>query len=264
MAAKKSGSAVDSAQLANVSMTEEPDSGSMLRFRGKIGRCDGDILIDSGATSNYVSEEFVTKNRMKTTKTAGVRVQLADGTICECTARLPRAEVKIGPCRDKADFYVLPMLGNDVILGAVWLTTMNPQIDWQTKTITIQQGGHSIRLRPEGRPSTTVLNDGELTTLTAKQANKAIRQGARHFLAFIRPVSASQQVCGIFGDGAGETPWIQCEADRQEGDADHLGNADYPVNEKSALRTVQACKFVDLSESMKKTPAMTKRVKSEV
>ena len=174
MAAKRSGAA--SPSKISVSMAEGSAADSLLRFRGKIGRCDGDILIDSGASFNFISEEFVMKNRMKTTLIDGPRVQVADGTIYHCTAILPKTHVKIGPYRSKVSYYVLPMRGNEAILGTPWLTTANPQIDWQTKTITIQDNGHEIRLQPES-PRSTQPEDG-LTTLTALQANKEIRRGA--------------------------------------------------------------------------------------
>ena len=157
LAASKSGAARSSTAQIDDGTTAESDSDSVLRFSGKIGRHDGDILIDSGATYNFISEAFVKKNRLRTTMTnSPIKVQLADGTTYECAAFLPSVEVKIGPYRSKASYYVLPMRGNDAILGTSWLTTTNPQIDWRTKTITIRQGGHEIRLRPDGLPSTSL------------------------------------------------------------------------------------------------------------
>ena len=51
-----------------------------MHFSGKIGRCDATILLDSGASFNFISAAFVTKNHMKTHKLNGPTVQLADGT----------------------------------------------------------------------------------------------------------------------------------------------------------------------------------------
>jgi hypothetical protein len=150
---------------------------------------------------------------MKTTAINGPAVQVADGTIYNCTAIILKAEVKIGPYRGKTSYYVLPLNGNDAILGAPWLTTTNPRIDWRTKTITIRQGGHEVRLQPERPPSTQ--RDGELTTLTALQANKELRRGATPMLAFIRPASSHVSDAGDndhLERGTWEIPGIQTES----------------------------------------------------
>ncbi len=64
MAARRSDAAFSA--IGSIGTMEGTASESLLRFSGKVGRCDGEILIDSGATSNFISEEFVLKNRMMT------------------------------------------------------------------------------------------------------------------------------------------------------------------------------------------------------
>ncbi len=82
-AARRSGAAkrLDSSVEATVSTAEEAGVNSMLKFQGKIGRCDSHILIDSGAAFNFFSAAFIQKNRMKIKLIDGPRVQLADGKI---------------------------------------------------------------------------------------------------------------------------------------------------------------------------------------
>ncbi|GAB4814481.1 hypothetical protein N2152v2_001527 [Parachlorella kessleri] len=150
---------------------------------GKIGRCDAGLLIDSGATYNFISADFIAKNRQRTKRVDGPTVQLADGTTYTCATILPAAEVKIGPYRGKAHFYVLPLSSNDAILGASWLAETNPAIDWATRTVTIRQHGHEIRLQPDDH---AVPTSASLKPLTAKQANKQLRKGGIPILAYVR------------------------------------------------------------------------------
>lgn len=250
LAAQRSG-------IIQAASSASKDAEMMLRFKGKLGRCDGDILIDSGATFNFIAEDFVSKNRMTTQATDGPRVQVADGTTYHCTTMLSTVDVKIGPYRNKTSFYVLPLRGNDAILGTPWLTTNNPHINWRTKTVTIRQGAHVIRLQPEGAPSTS--DGGELTTLTASRANKEIRQGATAYLAIVRPISQPESgTCEARSyepvRGAGEIPRILCGADRQISGADH-----FAVNE--VMTTGSATEH--LQDSQLAPENLVKKVKSK-
>jgi hypothetical protein len=127
MAARKTGQQLE--QPIPVGSLNNAEADSMLRFSGKVGRCEASVLIDSGATFNFIAQDFTIKHRMKPKTVDGPTVQLADGTIYKCTSILPKAEVKIGPYRGKAHMYILPLMGNDVILGNQWLTETNPSID---------------------------------------------------------------------------------------------------------------------------------------
>lgn len=154
----------------------------MLHFNGKVGRCDATILIDSGATFNCISSDFITKNRLKTKIVQGPLVHLADGTRYECNSILPLAKIRIGPYTGKAPAYVLPLKGNDVILGNDWLTLTNPLINWREKTVTINQHGQTIVLRP---------NTNSSSFISAKEATRAIHNGALGYLALIHEVDTS-------------------------------------------------------------------------
>ena len=120
-----------------------------MHFSGKIGRCDATILLDSGASFNFISAAFVTKNHMKTHKLNGPTVQLADGKIYQCTESLPTANLKIGPYLTKIPLLVLPLKGRDVILGSPWLYSANPSINWRKRSVTLRQFGQELVLTPD-------------------------------------------------------------------------------------------------------------------
>ena len=104
---------------------------NLLTFQGKIGRCHARILIDSGATENFVAQTFLDKNKMKTvTIPDGPKVELADGGRYDCTQALKQATLYIGPYQEEILAYAMPLKHHDVILGKSWLSANNPAINW--------------------------------------------------------------------------------------------------------------------------------------
>lgn len=125
---------------------------SPLAFHGKIGRCDTKVIIDSGATLNFVSQAFIHKHKFKAaTIKDGPTVVLADGTSHRCERVLPKASLKIGPYQATLErLFILPLhVKYDVILGKPWLHEANPTIDWATNTVNLQNRGHRVTLHPD-------------------------------------------------------------------------------------------------------------------
>ena len=74
----------------------EPDSSPpVLIYSGKIGRCPAALLIDSGASYNFIADSYIAKHRLTTTAIDGPTIQLADGTLYSVTRQLT-GTVRIG------------------------------------------------------------------------------------------------------------------------------------------------------------------------
>jgi Reverse transcriptase (RNA-dependent DNA polymerase)/Retroviral aspartyl protease len=139
------------------------------------------VLIDSGATENFISKEFATKNKLKMREVRnGPTVRLADGNSYNCLQKV-NCMVHVGPYSTRVDAFVFPLPQFDVILGTPWLLEVNPQIDWQ-------QG--SVSLTTADGPVTLYTNEDYSITrkhlLTAMQAARAIEAGDEAFLLIIR------------------------------------------------------------------------------
>ena len=80
-----------------------PAHGSPLVFKGKIGRCHANILVDSGAAGNFVSQDFVAKHRLPTIPVEGPEVRLADNSSYTCNAKLAIRRLMIGPYIEHMD-----------------------------------------------------------------------------------------------------------------------------------------------------------------
>jgi len=94
------------------------------------------ILIDSGATGNFIRSSFAEENRFKSSDLPQQSVvTLADGSQRTTGKLIAGASIRIGSYSDKLDLVSLPLTGYDVILGMPWLYHYNPMIDWRKKII---------------------------------------------------------------------------------------------------------------------------------
>jgi hypothetical protein len=113
------------------------DERTMLTVDGTIEGRRAHILIDSGASVDFVSENFVQRQQIATTKLhPPLRVNLADGTIRQCDRRILRAEMDVSDRKYEVNLTVLPLRHYDAVLGMTWLRRYNPHIDWRQLTVT--------------------------------------------------------------------------------------------------------------------------------
>ena len=153
----------------------------VLIYSGKIGRCPAALLIDSGASYNFIADSYIAKHRLTTTLINGPTIQLADGNLYNVTRQLT-GTVRIGAYIGKLTAYALPLqCSYDVILGTPWLTANNPMIDWRQRSITVQQHGQSIVLRPTDLPQ-----QAKSPYLSTLQVYHQMHRGALLFLAIVR------------------------------------------------------------------------------
>lgn len=171
------------AKLSTAVPTSDYDGARPLQFRGQIGHCPAKVMIDSGATDNFISASYVNQFGLRTTRIQGPTVQLPNGTQCTCTEALQIARLRIGPHHEILALRVLPLEGHEVILGSTWLHKHNPEINWREGTMTLTTDGSRYTLWSEldYRPQANGL-------LTAISAARALRKGAEAYLAILRAV----------------------------------------------------------------------------
>src|SRR3954447_5262400 len=63
-------------ELSSITSTKE----QLLRFNGTINGCQAWILLDSGASRNFISTEFVNQNCLTTAEIKSFKVKFADGS----------------------------------------------------------------------------------------------------------------------------------------------------------------------------------------
>ena len=127
------------------------------------GKCFGNpvsVLVDSGATDDFVGKHFVDSQTNAPVMTCKPRaVKLADGTKCS-VEYVVSAALQLGELHEARSLLVTELDGYDVILGKPWLTAHNPSIDWIADTVTVNAVAGSEAAPcggpPRGQPVTLV------------------------------------------------------------------------------------------------------------
>ena len=118
-------------------VTSASGHSSLIKLSGAIGPHSAIVLVDCGATGNFVSSSFVRQHQLSVIAPASdaPRVTLANGTSKSSSGTLVAAPVRIGSYTDSLSFIVTELDGYDVILGMPWLSYYNPAVDWRGATL---------------------------------------------------------------------------------------------------------------------------------
>ncbi|KAL0548958.1 hypothetical protein IC582_013436 [Cucumis melo] len=129
------------------------DPGTM-KVRGTLQGKEVVILIDCGATHNFVSEKLVTALQLPIKETAHYGVILGSGTTIQGKGICESVEVQMEDWTVKEDFLPLELGGVDVILGMQWLYSLGVTVcDWKNLTLTFYDNKKKICIK--GDPSLT-------------------------------------------------------------------------------------------------------------
>jgi hypothetical protein len=158
-------------------------------FSGHLAAAPVDILVDSGASHTFVPIDLARMLNMRLHPSALKHAVLADSANKVPIAGVSKMRLKLGALNVRVNVLVLdtPSAGFDLILGDDFNLRYKTQLDWGTRT---------MKLTPTAAPSTIEIpvktaDDGPSTTalagvLTAKQARRAIRKGAKAALFVVR------------------------------------------------------------------------------
>jgi hypothetical protein len=97
-------------------------------------------LVDSGATSSFIDQTFVTQHNIHVVKKSTlVLVEVIDGrtiTSGAITHKTTLLELCIGKHTEKIVLNIISTPHHPIILGLLWLEAHNPIIDWRSRTLT--------------------------------------------------------------------------------------------------------------------------------
>src|SRR3954447_2955244 len=137
------------------------------------------VLIDSGSSCNFGKEKFANSVQLPLQpKHTPYQVKLADKITLDVNQAAPYTKLQIQDHRDTIDLDVLPLEGNDVILGKPWLRKHNPHINWRQNKITFPDNHDVIQ-------KNNATNLG-MAQILAIQVNKIVKQGEIAFLLMIK------------------------------------------------------------------------------
>jgi len=151
---------------------DEDINSELLRLTGYIEKHPVTILIDGGASRNFIADRCIKKFKLNTSKEGNKgTVTLADGSHQPCNLFVPNAPLRIENYQDKVKLFVTKLKLYDVILGKSWLEKYNPSINWKTNEICFRSQKTDIVLCAKEKPK----SESYLNPLTATQLKKTAK-----------------------------------------------------------------------------------------
>ena len=121
-------------------------------------------FIDSGASCCFLNSKFVEQHDIPTQiNSKPQQVKLATGVNSTSRRFAPKVDIRVNSYHDIQRFMVLPLDGNDVILGMTWLRRLNPKINWRRNLVRLwhRNRTHTFKVITHNT-STHVLHNSQL------------------------------------------------------------------------------------------------------
>lgn len=137
-----------------------------MKLRGRIGAEEVVILIDSGASHNFISEKLVEKLGLVTATTSLSGVLVAGGVSVKGKGVIHNVELEMQDCTIVTSFLPLELGIADVILGVQWLDTLGEmRVNWRSQQMKIKLGEKELTLQ------------GDKSLHSAEVSFKALQKG---------------------------------------------------------------------------------------
>lgn len=131
------------------SMGEEVNTGPRtMKLIGTIGGIPLVILIDSGATHNFISSNVVSMLVLNVNGKQRMRVKFGDSHKIQTQGKCSGVKVQLDRMDYDVEAYVMELGNIDLILGVIWLKTLGLVVmDWDKMTISFKKNGEEIKLQ---------------------------------------------------------------------------------------------------------------------
>lgn len=99
------------------------DDSTVMRIKGSMGGKTLHILIDTGSSHNFLSDQFFKKGAVKTMIIMPLRVTVGNGGQVQGSQLIENFQWVIQGQQFSSDVILFPLVGCDLILGMQWLKT---------------------------------------------------------------------------------------------------------------------------------------------
>lgn len=123
-------------EFSVMKMEEEPVQAQTMELQGSIHGVPIVILIDSGATHNFISKRVVEVMGWIVQSTPALRIRLGDGHKAIARGKCKQVEVGINGYKTTVDVLPFDLEGIDLVLRVAWLVTLGEMIvHWGKQTM---------------------------------------------------------------------------------------------------------------------------------
>ena len=92
-----------------------------LRMNGVLQGQKITVLVDGGATHNFIDSALVERRKLPTDPFEGFTVVIPGNHTMECNGWIPDLQVNIGDYNVKENFYVVNVADTKIVLGVQWM-----------------------------------------------------------------------------------------------------------------------------------------------
>lgn len=164
-----------------------------LKLLGKIGGADVVVMVDPGATHNFISSEMAKRLGLPVNpgKSFGVSLGMAESVQGEGECRSVVLELQGIVVIE--NFLVLPLGNSNIILGIQWLEKLGTMMtNWKTQTIKFQLGEDTVTLKGDpllGR-----------SCISLKAMIRTLKKEKRGFLVELNQIQGIVESAEVQGD----------------------------------------------------------------
>ncbi|XP_013615599.1 PREDICTED: uncharacterized protein LOC106321935, partial [Brassica oleracea var. oleracea] len=118
-----------------------------LRIRGYIGDAEVVVLIDSGASCNFIATRLVHKLGLQVTPTQEFGVAIGDGRVLTSSGKCEEVKINIQGVGIREEYLVFDLGATDMVLGYTWLEKLGEmKINWGLHLLRFQIGEQWVTL----------------------------------------------------------------------------------------------------------------------
>jgi hypothetical protein len=141
-----------------------------MKVEGKIQDVALLVLIDSGASHNFISPKVTNALGLTITPTVVKSIKLGDGHRVMTSGVCEGIKMKLDNIEVSIDALVLDLGGMDMVLGVAWLSTLGKvMMDWKAMTMQFSYCNQLVKLQGQG---SQLVRQGYLNTYLEDKHNK--------------------------------------------------------------------------------------------
>lgn len=123
-------------------------SNQSFKVWGKINNRPVLVLVDSGATSNFISKEIMKEMNLKVHETPGYSVQIGTGEQIWNKGVCKNLRLEVQGVVVEQNFFMMDLGGTEVVLGMDWLASLGDiKANFKNLIIRWRQGGNQLELK---------------------------------------------------------------------------------------------------------------------